>query len=166
MRHLWNFSFVWPRGCLTNPFRTLLSLCFRVIDKTLDLISCNNYVIKISHQVNVLAKCDSIFLLLRCQGVWDKTCTPFSLPNPLSESKELQSWGCMKILLSFLMWFNGHFWPTQQQQQCLPQFKSILDGCFSLHLPQLPSVSKSRIPSKNIWSVHSLILISPILVFM
>jgi hypothetical protein len=25
-----------------------------------------------------LARCDSIFLLLRCQGVWNKTCTQLS----------------------------------------------------------------------------------------
>jgi hypothetical protein len=35
--------------------------------------------------------------------------TTFSFPNPLSESEELQSWGCSKILLSFLLQFNDHF---------------------------------------------------------
>jgi hypothetical protein len=43
MRDLWNFR---PRGCLTNPFRTL-SLCFRVIGKTPGLIFHNNFVEKI-----------------------------------------------------------------------------------------------------------------------
>jgi hypothetical protein len=57
--------------------------------------------------------------------------TTFSFPNPLSESEELQSWGCSKILLLFLMRFDGHFWPYQQQQQSLPQFESILDGHLS-----------------------------------
>jgi hypothetical protein len=76
-----------------------------------------------------------------CSGV--KVCgtnmhTTFSYPNPLSESKELQSWGCSKILLSFLMRFDGHFWPNQQQQQYLPQFKSILDGHLSRHLIPAP----------------------------
>jgi hypothetical protein len=33
----------------------------------------------------------------------------FSFPNPPSESEELQSWGWSKILLSFLMGFDGHF---------------------------------------------------------
>jgi hypothetical protein len=60
--------------------------------------------------------------------------TTFSFPNPLSESEELQSWGCSKTLLSLLMWFNSHFWPNQQQQQCLPQFESILDCHLSPHL--------------------------------
>jgi len=37
------FHFLWPRGCLTNPFRTLL-LCLGVIDKTPGLIFRNNFV--------------------------------------------------------------------------------------------------------------------------
>jgi hypothetical protein len=37
------FQFLAPKGCLTNPFRTL-SLCFWVIGKTPGLISCNNCV--------------------------------------------------------------------------------------------------------------------------
>ena len=62
--------------------------------------------------------------------------TTFSFPNRLSQSEELKSWGCSKILLSFLMQFDGHFWPNQQHQQCLVQFKSILDGHLSRrHLP-------------------------------
>jgi len=40
------FQFLQLRGCLTNPFRTLL-LCFRVIGKTPGLISCNNFVKKL-----------------------------------------------------------------------------------------------------------------------
>jgi len=66
------FQFLQPRGCLTNPFRTLL-LCFGVIGKTPGLISCNNlvkfFVVCIIYHVNVLARCDSIFPFLRCQGV-------------------------------------------------------------------------------------------------
>jgi len=101
------FQFLQWRGCLTNPFRTL-SLCFGVMGKTPGLISCSNFVKKnfvcISHCDNVLASSDSIFPLLRCQGVWNKMCTHlFSYPNPLSESEELQSWGCSEILLSNLM---------------------------------------------------------------
>jgi hypothetical protein len=37
------FQFLWPKGCLTNPFRTLL-LSFRVTGKTPGLISHNNFV--------------------------------------------------------------------------------------------------------------------------
>jgi hypothetical protein len=64
--------------------------------------------------------------------------TTFSFPNPLPESKELQSWGCSKILLSFVMQFDGHFLPNQQQQQCLPQFESILVGHLSHYLLPAP----------------------------
>jgi hypothetical protein len=39
------FQFIRPRGCLTNPSRTLL-LCFGVISKTPDLISRKNVVKK------------------------------------------------------------------------------------------------------------------------
>jgi hypothetical protein len=78
--------------------------------------------------------------------------TTFSFPNPLLESEELHSLKCSKILLSFLMWFNGLFWPNQQQQWCLPHFESILGGHFVIY--QLPSVLKWRTPSKNI-CMHS-----------
>ena len=62
-------QFLGPRGCLTNPFRTL-SLCFGVTGKTQDLISRNNFVTKIficiGRHDNVLARFDSIFPLFRC----------------------------------------------------------------------------------------------------
>jgi hypothetical protein len=109
---LLEFQFVWPRGCLTNPLRTLL-LCFGVAGKTPGLISHNNFVkeifVCIGHRDNVLARCDLIFPLLRCQGVEQNVHINFSFPNSLSESKELQSWGCSKILLLCLMRFDSHF---------------------------------------------------------
>jgi len=78
------FQFLWPRRCLTNPFRTL-SLCFRVIGKTPGLISHNNFVKKIfvciGHTDNVSARCYSIFPLLRCQGVWNKRAYKFLFPK-------------------------------------------------------------------------------------
>ena len=83
------FQFLRLRRCLTNPFR-ILSLCFRVIGKTPGLISRNNFVKKmfvcIGHRDNVLAKCDLIFPLLRCQGVWNKTCTWLSLSQILFQN--------------------------------------------------------------------------------
>jgi len=82
------FQLLRPRGCLANPFRTLL-LCFRVTGKT-RLISRNKFVKKkivcIGHPDNVLAICDSIFPLLRCQGVWNKTCTQLSLSQILFQN--------------------------------------------------------------------------------
>ena len=80
------FQFLWPRGCLTNPFRTL-SLCFEVIGKTPSLISYNDFVKKIfvciGHRNNVLARRDSLFPLLRCQGMWNKMCTQLPLSHIL-----------------------------------------------------------------------------------
>ena len=40
---LLEFQFLWPRGCLTLPFRTL-SLCLGITGKTPGLISHNNFV--------------------------------------------------------------------------------------------------------------------------
>jgi hypothetical protein len=75
------FQILRHRGCLTNLFR-ILSLCFRVIGKTPGLISRNNMVkkkiVSIVHRDNDLARCDSISPFLRCQGVWNKTCTQLS----------------------------------------------------------------------------------------
>ena len=76
------FQFLRPRGCLTNPFRTL-SLCFGVIGKSPGLISRNKFVKKmfvcIGLRDDVLAGFDSIFSLLRCQGMWNETCTQLFL---------------------------------------------------------------------------------------
>ena len=90
------FQFLRPRGCLTNPFWTL-SLCFWVIGKTPGFISRKNFVKKIfvciGHRYNVLARCDSIFPLLRCQGVWNKTCTQHSLSQILFRNPKNYSLG-------------------------------------------------------------------------
>jgi hypothetical protein len=65
-------QFLLPKGYLTNPFRTL-SLCFGATGKTPGLISRNTFALKyfvcIGHHDNILARCDSIFPLLSCQGV-------------------------------------------------------------------------------------------------
>jgi hypothetical protein len=99
------------------------------------IILLKNFFVCIGHRDNVLARCDSIFPLLRCQGGWNKMCTQLSLFQILfSEFEELQSGGCSKILLSFFMRFDGHFWSNQQQEQCLPQFESIMDGHLFRHL--------------------------------
>ena len=90
------YQFLRPRGYLTNLFRNL-SLCFWVIGKTSGLISRNNFVKKIliciGHRDNVLARCDSIFPLLRCQGVWNKTCTQPSLSQILFQNPKNYSLG-------------------------------------------------------------------------
>ena len=95
---LLEFQFLRPRGCLTNPFRTL-SLCFGVIGKTPALISSNNFVKKIvciGHRDNILARCDSIFPSLRCQGVWNKTCTQLSFSQILFQNRKNYNLGDVK----------------------------------------------------------------------
>jgi hypothetical protein len=140
------FQFIRPRGCLTNPFRNPL-LCFRVLGKPPGLISHNNFVknifVCLSHCDNVLARCDLISPLLRCRGGWNKTCTQLSPSQILFQNP----WGCSKILLSFLIRFDGHFWPNQQQQQCLPQFELISEGHLSHHL--LPAPFHLKIENTN-----------------
>jgi hypothetical protein len=95
------FQFLRPSRYFTNPFRTL-SLYFGIIGKTPRLVSLNNFVkiffIGIGHRDNVLTR-----------SVEQNVHTTFFFPNPLSESEKRQSWGCSKILLSFLMRFDGNF---------------------------------------------------------
>jgi hypothetical protein len=107
------FQFLRPRGCPTNLFRTL-SLFFGVIGKTPGLISRNNVVKKVlsASAIAIMSWQDVTRSSLRCQvsrSVEQNVHTTFSFPHPLSESEDLQSWGCSKILLSFLMRFDGHF---------------------------------------------------------
>jgi hypothetical protein len=45
---------------------------------------------------------------------------------------------------------RSFFLPDQQQQRCLPQFESILDGHVSRHLLAPSPVSKLRILPKNV----------------
>ena len=157
------FQFLWPRGCLTNPFRTL-SLCFGVIGKTPGFISHNNFF------KNILSA--SVIMILSWQDVtWSslspdvKECGTKRTHNFLFPKSSFIIWrttvfGMLKdsaIILDAIWW---SFWPNQQQQKCLPQFESILDSHLSSHLLLGPFLSKSRIPPKNVWSVQSLIPVS------
>jgi len=103
------FHFLWPRGCFTNPFRTL-SLCFGVRGKTLGLISHNNFVKKIfvciSHR-DVLARCDLIFPLLRRQEVWNKMSTQLSLSQIIFQNQRTTVLGMFKdsaVILDAIRW--------------------------------------------------------------
>jgi len=106
------FQFLRPRGCLTNPFRNL-SLCFGVIDKTPGLISRNNFVKKrLSASAIAIMSWQDVTRSSLCSGVKEcgtKRAHNFLFLNPLSESEELQSWGCSQSLVSFFMRFEGHF---------------------------------------------------------
>jgi len=154
------FQFLWPRGCLTNLFR-ILSLCSGVTDKTPGLISHNNFVKKIFVCIgccnNVLARCDSIFPLLRCQGVWNKMCTQLSLSqNPKNYSlRDVQrfcyhSW-CDSIVTFDQISNSSNVYLSSSQFWIATSLVIFY---------QLPSVLKSRITPKNFWLVHIRIPVS------
>jgi len=74
---------------------------------------------------------------------------PFS--NPISVSEELQSWGCSKILLPFLMRFDGLFdqISSNSNNVCLSSIRFWTANSLIIFYPP-PSVSKSRILYKNV----------------
>jgi len=111
MRDVWNFS-ASGRGDV-SPTHSELSLCFGVIGKTPGLIFRNNFVKKClsASAITIMSRQDvtrSSFAQVS-RSVAQNVHTTCSFPNPLSESKELQSWGCSNIMLSFLMRLDGHF---------------------------------------------------------
>jgi len=155
------FQFLWPRGCPTNPFRTL-SLCFRVIGKTPRLIYRNNFVkkifVSISHRDNVLARCDSIFPLLRCQGVWNKTCTQLHLSQILFQNPKNYSVGnVQRFCYHSLCDSTVIFYKINNRSNVYISSSQFLTATSLIIFYQLPSISKSRMPPKNVWSVQSLI---------
>ena len=95
MRDLWNFSF-FGRGDISP---THSELCHFVSGSQAKhqvsspvIILLKKFVF-ISHCDNVLARCDSIFPLLRCQGEWNKTCTQLSLSQILFQTPKNYSLG-------------------------------------------------------------------------
>jgi len=158
MRDLWNFSF-FGQGDVSPTYSELL-LCFGVIDKTPGLTSHNNFVKKIfvciSYCNNVLARCDSIFPLLRCQGVWNKPCTQLSLFQTLFQNPKNYS-------LRDVQKFCYHSW--RDSAVIFDQISNSSNVYLSssrfwmatspVIFYQLPSVSKSRITPKNFWLVQS-----------
>jgi hypothetical protein len=147
------FQFLRWRGCLTNSFRTLL-LSFGVIRKTPRLISRDDFVKKmfvcISHRDNVLARCDLIFPLLRCQGEWNKTCTQLSLSQILLQNPKNCSLGdiqrfCHHFLGNSMVIFD-QISNSSNVYLSLSQFWTATS---LIIFYQLPSILKSRIPPKR-----------------
>jgi hypothetical protein len=144
-----------------HPFRTL-SLCFGVISKTPDLISRNNFVTEsfvcIGHRDNVLARCDSIFPLLRCQAVWNITCTQLLFPKTFFRIRRPTVFGVFKDSAIILDAIRRSFFTTSATSAI---FTSVR---FDFGRPLLSSPSTSPLPSrnppKNVSSVQSLIHIS------
>ena len=93
------FQFLWPRECLTNPFRTS-SLCFGSQAKhqvsSPVIILVKKKFVCVGRRDNVLARSDSIFPLLRCQEVWNKTWTQLSLSQVLFRIRRTTVLGMFK----------------------------------------------------------------------
>jgi hypothetical protein len=147
MRDLWTFR---PRGCLTNPFRTL-SLCFGLIGKTPGLISRNNFVKKFFCLHRPSRWCfGNMWLDLPfaqvSRSVEQNVHITFSLRNSLSHFEELQSWGRSKILPSILMRFEVIIDQTSNSSNVYLSSSRFWTAISLVIFYQFPSLSKSRIP--------------------
>jgi hypothetical protein len=157
-------QFFWPRGCLTNPFRTP-SLSFEVIGKSPCLISRNNFVKKflvcIGHRNTVFTRCDLIFPLCRGQGVWNKTRTQLPLSQILFQN--LKNYGLGDVQrFCYHSWYDLMviFHQISNSSNVYLSSSQFQMATSLINFYQLPSASKSRIPPKNVWLFQSFIPIS------
>jgi len=83
----------------------------------------------IGHRDNALAKCDSIFPLLRCQGVWEKTCTQLSPSQILFQNPKNYSLGDVQRFC-YHSWCDSTviFDQISNISNVYLQFESSLDG--------------------------------------
>ena len=106
----------------------------------------------IGHRDNTLARCDSIFPLLRCQGVWNKTCSRLSLSQILFQNPNNYSLGDVRR-------FCYHSWCDStvifDQSATVSTFTTVR---VDFGRPSLSSSSTSSLPSQNPFA--------PILVFL
>ena len=139
------------------------SLCFGIIGKTPGLFSSNNFVkkmfVSIGHCDNVLARSDSIFPSFNCRGVWNKTFAQLSLSQILFQNLKNYSLGDVQRFC-YHSWCNSTVIFDQNSSNVYLSLSPFWTATSLVMFSQLPSVSKSRIPPKNFWSVQSLIPIS------
>jgi hypothetical protein len=106
------FQFLRPRGCLTNPLRTL-SLCFGVIGKTPGLISCNNFVKTIlSASAIVIMPWQDVTLSSICSGVNEcgtKRARSFLFPKPFFKIRRTTVLGMFKDFAIILVGIRRSF---------------------------------------------------------
>jgi hypothetical protein len=140
MRDLWNFSF-FGRGDLTNPLRTL-SLCLGVIGKTPGLISRNNFVKKIlSASAIAIMSWQDVTRSSLCSGVKEcgtKRGHNFLFPKSSFRIRRTTVLRIFKDSAIILDAIRRSLFTKLQEQVCLPQFESILDGHLSRHLLPAP----------------------------
>jgi hypothetical protein len=130
-----------------------LSLCFGFIGKTPGLISRNNNNIFFF----VLARCDSIFPLLRCQAVWNKTCTQLSLSHILFQNPKNYRFRDVKRFC-YHSWFDSTviFYQISNSSNVYLISSRFWTSTSLVSIYQLPSISKSRISHKHVRSVQTL----------
>jgi len=149
------FQFLRQKGYLTNTFRILL-ICFGVMGKTPGFICCKNVVknyICIGHHDNILPRCDSIFSLLRCQGMWNKTCTQLSLSQTLFQNPNNYNLGDVQRFCYHSWWDSAViFDQISNSSNVYLSLSRFWTATSLVILYQLPSVSKSKIPPRNFWS--------------
>jgi len=163
MRDFWNFSFfgqgdVPPAHSELCRFVPGSQAKHQVPNPLIILLKI---FVCIGHRDNILARWDSIFPLLGCQGVWNKTCTQLSLSQILFQNPKNYSLGGVQRLY-YQSWCDSTVTFDQISNSSNVYLRSIRFWIATslVIFYQLPSVSKSRIPPKHVWSVHSLIPIS------
>ena len=115
----------------------------------------------IGHRNNVLARCDSIFPLLRCQGVWNKTYTQLSLSQILFPNPKNYSLGDVRRFWYHSWCESSAIFDQISNSSSVYLSSSRFWTATSLVIfYQLPPFSKSWIPPKNVLSVQNLIPIS------
>ena len=157
------FQFLRPNGCLTNPFGTL-SLWVGVTGKTPRVISRNNSVKKkkkLSASAVVIMSCQDVNRSSLCSGVKDcgsKRAHSFHFPKSSFRFRRTSLGDVQRFWYN--SWCDSTVFFYQISNSSNVYLISSRFWTANSVIYQLPSVSKSRIPPKNVWSVQSLISIS------
>jgi len=156
MRDFWNFSF-FGRGDVSlnhSEFCRFVSGSQAKHQVSSPLIILLKSFCLRRHRHNVLSRCDSIFPLLRCQGVCNKTCTQLSLSRILFQNPKNYSLGdvqrfCYHSCCDSTVIFDQISYTSNVYLSSSRFWTATSLVIFY----QLPSVSKSRKQTKNVLSV-------------
>ena len=163
MRDLWNFSF-FGRGDVSSTHSELCRFVSGSQTKqqvTSPVIILLKKFVCVVHRHNVLARCDWIFPLLTCQGVWNKTCTQLSLSQIFFQNPKNY---CVGDVQRFCYHSSCDstvtFYQISNSSNVYLSSSLFWTATSLVIFYHLPSFSKSGIPPKKIWSVQSHIPIS------
>ena len=147
------FQCLRPRESFINPLRTLALVSETKAKHQVSspvIILLKNFVC-IGHRDNVLARRDSIFPLLRCQGVWNKTCTQLSLFQILFQNlKNYSLVEVQRFCYNSLCDSTVIFAQISNISNVYVSSSRFWTATSLVIFYQLPSVSKSRVPPKNV----------------